>query len=239
MRVAAKSVLIVGIGGLGVPAATVLAASGSLRRLGLMDDGVVELSNLPRQVIYDLSDLGDLKVEAAVRHLARASAVAIETYEYALGPSNAAQMVSSYDFVIDATDNPAAKFLINDSCVEAGVPFVYAGVLGLKGQLMTVVPGRTSCLRCLFEEPPVENEGASCREAGIIGPVAGLIGLLQAQEAMSWLEGAVPRLAGKLLVYDAARTNRIRVLPVSPRPGCGCGAASTRHASTHAPEENR
>ncbi len=141
----------------------------------------------------------------------------------ALDEDNAAELIARHEFVIDGTDNPATKFLINDSCVSAGRPFAYGGVLGFFGQAMTVLPGRTACLRCLFEAPPPENEVANCREAGILGPVAGIIGAVQADEASLFLRGAQPRLRGAILTYDA-RAGRTRVTNISPRQGCRCGA---------------
>ena len=218
-------VLIVGVGGLGVPAAVALARAG-VRRLGLIDPDPIELSNLARQVIYRVSDLGTAKVVAAARRLSeRHAGVQIETRQYELNAANAAEVISHYGFVIDATDNPATKFLINDICVAARRPYVYGGVLGLTGQAMTVIPGRSACLRCLFEEPPDEAEIASCREAGIVGPVAGAIGEIEAAEAIRWLRGETPALASSMLTYDGGGPGRIRLTPVAARPGCGCGAA--------------
>jgi len=217
-------ILIVGAGGLGVPAASALLRAGACD-LGLIDPDPVELSNLPRQVIYGASDIGALKVEAAARRLReKYPAARIETHPFELDAANAARIVDHYGFVIDATDNPAAKFLINDTCEAAGRPFVYAGVLGMTGQAMTVIPGRTACLRCLFEEPPGADEIASCREAGIIGPVAGAIGEVEAAEATRWRAGAMPALAGVMMTYDAS-TTRIRLTPIAARVGCACGAA--------------
>ena len=128
--------------------------------------------------------------------------------EFALDTSNAARMATRYGFIIDATDSPAAKFLINDTCVAAGRPFVYAGVLALAGQSMTVIPGRTACLRCLFQEPPGEAEAASCREAGIIGPVAGAIGEIEAAEAIRW--GREWQIHVDDSSYDLVRASRWR-----------------------------
>jgi molybdopterin-synthase adenylyltransferase len=215
----------VGCGGLGVPAALALARGGA-KRLGLADPDPVELSNLPRQVIYGSSSFGKLKVEAAAKRLReRWPKLGIETFPVALEASNAAELIERHDFIIDATDSPAAKFLINDTCLAVRRPFVYAGVLGMTGQAMTVVPGRTACLRCLFEQPPDPEEIASCRDAGIIGPVAAVIGEIEAAEALQWLRGNKPELAGKILTYDGAGTPRIRVTPVRARVGCRCGAA--------------
>ena len=235
-----QSILIVGIGGLGVPAAGALARGG-VDRLGLVDPDPVELSNLARQVIYGAASIGRLKVEAAAQRLRQKHpGLNVETYPVALEASNAIDLIARYDFVIDATDDPAAKFLINDICIELGRPFVYAGVLGLSGQAMTVMPGRTACLRCLFEEAPDPGEIATCREAGIIGPVAAVIGEIAGAEGLRWLKGAMPELAGKILTYDGSASGRIRSLSVSARAGCGCGAAPrTEDAAALAPARNQ
>jgi molybdopterin-synthase adenylyltransferase len=150
-------------------------------------------------------------------------------------------LIARYDFVIDATDDPAAKFLINDTCLALGRPFVYAGVLGMTGQAMSVLPERTACLRCLFEEAPASGEIASCREAGIIGPVAAVIGEIEAAEALRWLGGGLPQLAGKILTYDAtASGGRMRLLEISARPECACGAARrAENTPAPAPERNQ
>jgi molybdopterin/thiamine biosynthesis adenylyltransferase len=225
---AKKRILIVGIGGLGVPAACALARAG-FAALGLIDPDPVELSNLPRQVIFGESHIGVPKVSAAAAHLAAmVPGAALEPMRARLDAANAREIVSRFDFVIDATDNPASKFLINDVCIELGRPFVYGGVLGLAGQAMTVLPGRTACLRCLFEEPPDEAEIASCREAGIIGPVAGAIGELQAAEALDFVNGRMPALAGAMLTLDGSHTARIRLTPIAARVGCRCGAAESK-----------
>jgi len=219
-------VLIVGAGGLGVPAARALARTGVLD-FGLIDPDPVELSNLPRQVLYGVSDIGTAKVIAAARRLrAMYPSACVSTHDSALAAANAAEIISAYGFIVDATDNPATKFLINDTCIELGRPFVYAGVLGMTGQAMTVIPGRSACLRCLFEEPPGADEIASCRDAGIVGPVAGAIGEIEAAEAMRWIGGQMPALAGKMLTYNAIGS-RIRLTLIAARPGCGCGAANT------------
>jgi molybdopterin/thiamine biosynthesis adenylyltransferase len=204
----------------------VLARAGAhtIGAIGIVDPGAVELSNLARQVIYRATDIATPKVEAAARRLAQMGAgIEVEPYRFALEPSNAERLIGAYDFVIDATDSPAAKFLINDTCVAIERPFVYGGVLGLKGQALTVVPAKTACLRCLFEEPPDETEIASCRDAGIVGPIAAVIGELQAAEAIAWLRDRRSRLAGKILSYDGA-SGRIRIAPIEPRRGCRCGA---------------
>jgi len=216
-------VLIVGAGGLGVPAALRLAQAG-VKHLTLIDPERIELSNLARQIIYRTGDIGLFKAEVAARRLtANFPGLDAVPITGALGEQNAAELIARHDFVIDGTDNPAIKFLISDSCVAKERPFAYGGVLGFFGQAMTVLPGQTACLRCLFEAPPAESEIASCREAGILGPVAGVIGALQADEASLFVRGARPRLCGAILTYDA-RAGRTRVTAISPRQGCGCGA---------------
>ena len=212
------------MGGLGVPASWALARAGA-QRLTLVDPDPVELSNLARQVIYRSRDIGTPKVEAAARWLGEHfPGVNVEPHAIALDASNAASLIDAHDFVIDATDSPAAKFLINDTCVAARTPFVYGGVVGMTGQAMTVIPGETACIRCVFETPPDDDEIQSCREAGIVGPVAAAIGEMQAAEAMRALRAQTLSLSGKILTYDASGPARVRITTVSPRPGCGCGA---------------
>jgi molybdopterin-synthase adenylyltransferase len=225
-------VLIVGLGGLGVPAARALARHGAAR-LTLVDPGPVELSNLARQVIYRIADIGAPKADAARRRLhERFGAFTIDWRALELTADNAHALIAAHDFVIDATDNPAAKFVINDACIADRVPFSYGGVLGMTGQAMTVIPGATPCLRCLFETPPGDGEIASCREAGILGPVAGAIGEVQAAEAMRVLADRPAELAGAMLTYDAsAAPPRVRITPVDARRGCDCGAWSAAHGS--------
>ncbi len=222
---AAESILIVGLGGLGVPALWALARAGA-SRVTLVDPDPVELSNLARQVIYRERDIGAPKVEAAARWLVeRFPVVNVERHAIALDTSNAARLVAAHHFVIDATDSPVAKFLINDTCIAARTPFIYGGVVGMTGQAMTVLPGETACIRCVFETPPDEDEIQSCREAGIVGPVAGAIGEMQAGEAMRALRAQRPLLSGKILTYDASGPARVRIAEVNPRPGCICGAS--------------
>jgi molybdopterin/thiamine biosynthesis adenylyltransferase len=221
--------LIVGVGGLGVPALWSLARAGA-RRLTLVDPDPVELSNLARQVIFRDLDIGTPKVEAAARWLGeRFPDLNVEHHAIALDASNAERLITKHDFVIDATDSPVAKFLINDTCIAAQTPFVYGGVVGMTGQAMTVIPGETACIRCVFETPPDEAEIQNCREAGIVGPVAGAIGEMQAAEAMRASRAQPFLLSGKILTYDASGQSRVRITSVSPRRGCGCDAWKREH----------
>jgi molybdopterin/thiamine biosynthesis adenylyltransferase len=220
-----RAVLVVGAGGLGVPAIIALGACGRFA-LGLVDPERVELSNLARQVIYGARHIDMYKVEAAARYLRERFGLRdVKPMSMAVGTSNAAELVVRYDFVIDATDDPTVKFLLNDVCVAAQRPFCYGGVLGFRGQAMTVLAPGTACLRCLFENPPEAGETASCRDAGIVGPVAGLIGFVQAREAITCLDGRRPRLAGRLFTYDALGRASAKILPVRPRDDCTCAAA--------------
>jgi molybdopterin/thiamine biosynthesis adenylyltransferase len=218
-RVGDGRVLIVGVGGLGVPAALSLAAAG-VGTLGLIDGDVVDLSNLHRQIAYRTSDVGRPKVlVTAERIRALHSTVSVRCFEERLTASNLADVFPGFDFIIDGTDQIASKYLVNDGAVLHQIPFSHAGVLGFDGQTMTVIPHRSACLRCLFPLPPPANEVATCQEAGVIGPLPGSIGLVQAAEALKYLLGIGQLLAGRLLTYDAA-TGRWRTVAVSPNPNC-------------------
>ncbi|MGB6553947.1 MAG: ThiF family adenylyltransferase [Candidatus Binataceae bacterium] len=220
-----RRILIIGAGGLGAPAASALARAGAAR-ITIVDPDPVDLSNLARQVIYRIEDLGQPKVRAAAHRLGIAFPhLEIEPRAIAFDVNNGPALAAAHDFIIDATDDPSVKFLINDIACDSNRPFVYGGVLGMAGQAMTVLPGRSACLRCLFEAPPEPGEIASCRDAGIIGPVAGAIAEIQAAEALAYIRGATPRLAGRILTYDAAISARFRLTAVAAREGCGCGAA--------------
>jgi molybdopterin-synthase adenylyltransferase len=222
-------VLIVGLGGLGSPAALWLARAG-IGTLGLVDSDAVDRSNLNRQVIYRTSDIGRRKVLAAAERVRTVnSTVQVETFDQRLAPPAVVSLFQRFDFVIDATDQIASKYLVNDGAVLAGVAFSHAGVVGLQGQTMTVLPRRSACLRCLFPVPPREGEIASCQEAGIIGSIAGSIGMVQAVEAVKHLTGVGGRLTDRLLTYDAV-TDRWRTVPLSRHRHCPlCGDRQTIH----------
>jgi len=235
-RLASGRVLIIGVGGLGTPAALQLAAAG-IGTLGLVDSDTVDVSNLHRQILYRTADLGRSKVVAAAERLAAAyPSVAVRCFPQRLTADNAAHLFGDFDFVIDATDGSASKYLVNDAAVLSRVPFSHAGVLAFHGQTMTVLPGRSACLRCLFPTPPKPGELPTCQEAGIIGSVAGTIGLLQATEALKFLLGAGQLLTDRLLTYDAAAA-RWRTVVLRRRRDCPlCGDRPTIH--TPAAAEN-
>jgi len=201
-KLAAASVLIIGLGGLGSPAALYLAAAG-VGRIGIADADVVELSNLQRQVIHTTNDIGREKVESArEKILALNPDVEVITYPEYLNSRNISDIISGYDFIVDGTDNYASKFLINDACVLADKPFVHAGILGFYGELMTVIPHKTPCYRCLFSAPPTEASGLIEGKPGVVGGMPGVIGSLEALEAIKFILGEGELCTGKLLIID-------------------------------------
>ena len=214
-RLARTRALIVGIGGLGAPAAMALAAAG-VGTLVLVDPDTVELSNLHRQPLYETADVGRAKVDVAAARLRAAHpAVRVVTHRARFAPDH----LASCDVVLDGTDSIAAKFLVNDACVDAGVPLVHAGVLGFCAQILTVLPGRSACYRCVFEEAPPPGDVPSCQDAGVLGPVPPLAGALQAAEALRVLTGVEATHADRLLSFDL-HAGRWRVVPVAARPSC-------------------
>jgi molybdopterin/thiamine biosynthesis adenylyltransferase len=215
--------LIVGVGGLGSPAAMALADAG-VGTLGLVDPDTVELSNLHRQPLYLESDVGSPKVDAAATRLrVEHPALRVETWRTRFD-LDTAPLLDGFDVVLDGTDSVAAKFAVNDAAVARRVPLIHAGAIGTRAQLLTILPGETACYRCLFEEPPPADEVASCEEAGVLGPVVVLAGSLQAADAIRLLSGAAPLFAGRLLAFDTGAGSWRRIV-VAPRPGCpACGA---------------
>jgi thiazole biosynthesis adenylyltransferase ThiF len=198
-------VLIIGAGGLGAPAALYLAAAG-VGTIGIVDADEVDLSNLQRQVIHTTADLGKAKVKSAAETMTAINPdVKVNTYRMFVDSTNILDLVKEYDFVIDGTDNFPAKFLINDACVMAKVPFSHAGIIRFKGQLMTYVPGEGPCYRCVFKNPPPKDAVPTCKQAGVIGAMGGVIGSLQAMEAVKYIIGKGDLLTGKLLTYDALK----------------------------------
>ena len=195
--------LVVGVGALGSAAAEVLAAAG-VGRLRLVDFDVVERSNLHRQLLHRTADLGRPKVESAAARLGAAyPEVAIETAATRLDAGNADTLFAGQACVVDATDGIAAKFLLNDLAIRLRKPLVHGGILRFHGQLLSVLPGVSACLRCLFESPPDPATIPSCQEAGVIGSLAGTIGTLQAAEAVRIVTGEGTLLTDRLLTYDA------------------------------------
>lgn len=204
--------LIVGAGGLGSPAALYLAGAG-IGTLGIIDADTVSISNLQRQIMHSTDTEQMNKAESAKLSLQKLNNhIEVKTYPYSLTPENAGDIISGYDFIIDAVDNFETKFLINDTCVLLEKPFSHAGILRFEGQVMTYVPGDYPCYRCIFEEIPKQGMAPGCSQAGIIGAVAGVIGSIQALEAVKYLLGAGELLTGKLFVFDglSMRTRIVR-----------------------------
>ena len=199
------SVLIIGAGGLGAPAALYLATAG-VGTIGIVDADEVDLSNLQRQVIHTTNDVGKAKVKSAAETMEAINPdVTVKTYRTFVDSTNIMDLIKDYDFIIDGTDNFPAKFLINDACVMAGKPFSHAGIIRFKGQLMTYVPGEGPCYRCVFKNPPPKDAVPTCKQAGVIGAMGGVIGSLQAMEAIKYIIGKGELLTGKLLTYDALK----------------------------------
>lgn len=223
-KLANAKICMIGAGGLGSPASLYLAAAG-VGTIGIVDADEVELSNLQRQIVHDTSRIGIKKVLSAKETLKRLNPdTIVHTYPVYADQSNMTDIIKAYDFVIDAADNFDTKFLINDACVHAEKPFVHAGVIGFQGQLMTYIPGHGPCYRCVFKEPPPKGAVPSAKEAGIFGTVCGVIGSLQAMEAIKYILGAGELLTGKLLTYDAlsARFRTVSLPPNAPDcPACG------------------
>lgn len=218
-----KSVLIIGAGGLGSPAALYLAAAG-VGTVGIADYDEVELSNLQRQVLHHTADVGKPKVESAREKLTALNPdVQVVPYPDRITPENILEISARYDFVIDATDNFDAKFLINDACVLTGKAFSHGGILRFDGQTMTVMPGVSACYRCIFPEPPEGDLAIACARAGVLGVLPGVIGAVQATEALKFLAGIGDLLTNRLLTYNALSL-KFREIPVKRNASCPvCG----------------
>lgn len=200
-RLEQASIAIVGVGGLGSPVALYLAAAG-VGRLGLIDDQDVELSNLNRQVIFEECDVGRPKVEAAAGRLLLLDAgLRVDARRENIRASNVGELFADYDVVVDGTDAFETKFLLNDAAVLQRKPLIHGAVLRWGGQVTTVLPD-APCLRCLFVEPPEPGEVLSCEEAGIIGAVTGVVGSVQAEEAIKLVLGVGNPLSGRIFQHD-------------------------------------
>lgn len=221
-------VLIIGAGGLGSPAALYLAAAG-VGTIGIVDADVVDLSNLQRQVIHTTGDLGKQKVLSAKETMEAINPdVKVNAYHEFVSSENILRLIEDYDFILDGTDNFPAKFLINDACVMAKKPFCHAGIIRFQGQLMTVIPGEGPCYRCVFKNPPPKDAVPTCKQAGVIGAMAGVIGCLQAMEAVKFLTGAGDLLVGSLLTFDALKMDFHKVkLPKRDENCAICGSHPT------------
>lgn len=220
-------VLVVGTGGLGAPISYYLAAAG-VGTIGIVDNDRVDISNLQRQIIHLTKDIGVPKVHSAKeKMLAINPNIEVKTYRDYLDVDNADRIIEGYQFVIDGSDNFATKFLINDACVLASIPFSHAGVLGFDGQTMTVIPGETACYRCVFRQPPPEDLVPTCAQMGVLGAIAGTLGTIQATEAIKYITGVGELLTNTLLTLNGATTD-FRKVTLRRQPQCAvCGESPT------------
>lgn len=221
----ASSALVVGAGGLGSPALLYLAAAG-IGRIGVIDGDRVDLSNLNRQILHGERSVGARKADSAAEALrAIRPDLKVEAHAEALSADNAAELFRRYDVVVDGSDNFPTKYLCSDASVLTGVPLVHAGVLRFGGQIMTVVPGKGPCLRCLIPDIPPRRDAPTCSESGVVGAAAGVLGSWQAVEAIKLLAGVGEPLCGRLLSLDTL-AGSASTLSVRRNPGCpACGAA--------------
>jgi len=218
-KLLSSKVLIVGAGGLGAPAALYLAAAG-VGTIGIIDSDKVDLTNLQRQIIHHTDDVGVEKTTSAKNKMRAINPdITVKTYQTRVTAENISEIIRGYDFVIDGTDNFPAKFLVNDACYFEKVPFSHAGILTFDGQLITVIPGETTCYRCIFHSPPPEGVVPSCSQAGVLGVLAGVIGSLQAAEAIKYLLGIGDLLTNTLLTYNAL-TAEFRKVRLNRNPNC-------------------
>lgn len=218
LRLLQSRVLIIGLGGLGSPALYYLSACG-IGEIGIADGDRVELSNLNRQILHGEEDLGKEKTVSARESIARLRTEGrLNLHPVRITAANAPEIINSYDFVVEATDSFEAKLLINDVCVKLGKPFSHAGILGMCGQTMTVVPGKGPCFRCVFGDLPPPGRAVTPSEAGVMGSVTGVMGAIQATEAIKYLLNCGDLLVGRLLTWDAlSMTFRSIKLPPARR----------------------
>ena len=235
-RLRGARAIVVGAGALGSPVAQYLAGAG-VGRLGIVDGDSVELSNLHRQPLHFTPDIGTGKAESAAAKLALLNPeVVVEPYPAVLCPQNAATIVAGADVVVDCTDSFEARYAINDACCAEGIDLVEAGVVAFDGLVLSIRPGRSACYRCAFPQPPPATGRRSCREAGVLGAMAGIVGSIQALEALKLLSGVGEPLLDRILQLDGHGMSQTLVA-TSRRAGCpACGAIAAAH-ETAAPAQ--
>jgi len=218
-----SKVLLLGAGGLGAPSSVYLAAAG-VGTLGMVDDDVVDLSNLQRQIIHAQDRIGMPKVESAKKTLAGLNPdVKVIPHKMRLVAENILPLLAEYDLVVDGADNFPTRYLLNDAALKLGKPVVHASIYRFEGQVTAFIPGKGPCYRCLYPSPPPPDMAPSCQEAGVLGVLPGIIGSIQANEAIKILLGIGQTLAGRLLMFDALRT-KFRELKLRRDPACPtCG----------------
>ncbi|MGA7613924.1 MAG: molybdopterin-synthase adenylyltransferase MoeB [Thermoanaerobaculia bacterium] len=220
---ARASVLLIGAGGLGSPASLYLAAAG-VGRIGIADGDVVDASNLHRQVLHSTATVGESKVDSARERLTSLNPhVRIETFRSTVTSQNVRELMEAYDLVLDGSDNFPTRYLVNDAAVLLGKTNIYGSVFRFDGQASVFAPGEGPCYRCLYPDPPPPGTVPSCEEGGVLGVVPGIIGMIQATEAVKRILGIGTNLIGRLLLFDALqmRFREIRIARVATCPVCG------------------
>jgi molybdopterin-synthase adenylyltransferase len=221
-----SKVLVIGTGGLGSPIALYLAAAG-VGTIGLVDADVVDLSNLQRQVIHFTPDVGRPKVTSAREKINQMNPdVTVHELNMRVDTSNILDVIADYDFIIEGTDNFPTKFLVNDACILADKPFNQGGILRFQGQTMTHVPGSAS-YRCVYRQPPPPGAVPTCSEAGVLGAIAGMLGTIQAAEAVKYLVGIGDLLVNRILMFDALKME-FRTVPVKKTEWGNVAAENTK-----------
>jgi molybdopterin/thiamine biosynthesis adenylyltransferase/rhodanese-related sulfurtransferase len=227
-----SSVLLIGAGGLGSPAGLYLAAAG-VGTIGIVDSDVVEESNLQRQIIHDTDTLGVLKAESAKERIQKLNKdVKVITHPVRLDTSNVAELIRDYDVIVDGSDNFDTRYALNDAAVPMGKPVVHGSIFRFEGMVSTFVPFEGPCYRCLYPEPPPPELAPSCSEAGVLGVLPGIVGCLQANEALKLIIGYGQPLMGRLLTFDAHTTQfgEVKARRDPSCPTCGEGAIPPERA---------
>ncbi|MFQ5866893.1 MAG: ThiF family adenylyltransferase [bacterium] len=226
-KIMKAKVLIIGCGGLGSPCAFYLAGAG-VGKIGLVDSDKVELNNLQRQILHSTKDIGVPKTESAKNKLQNLNTdIEVATYQLRLNSDNILDIIKDYDIIVDGSDNFPTRYLVNDACVLLNKPFSHAGILRFDGQATTVLPQQGPCYRCLFPEPPPPGLVPSCQEAGILGVVAGVLGIIQASEVLKLILGKGELLIGRLLIFDALEMSFRSVKFVRDKDCLVCGDKPT------------
>jgi len=222
-----SKVLVIGAGGLGSPVIQYLSAAG-IGLLGIMDHDIVDLSNMQRQTIHDTNDIGKLKVYSAKEKVALLNPdVQVKVYPYAANISNIKDILNPYDLVIDCCDNFSTRYLVNDTAYLLKKPYFYGAAVRFDGHAAVFYPTKGPCYRCIFPELPTDDNINSCAESGVFNVVPGIIGLIQASEALKWLLGIGDALLGRLIVFNALSMN-FREISVKSRSSCDlCGVNPT------------
>jgi molybdopterin/thiamine biosynthesis adenylyltransferase len=222
-KISSGRVLLIGAGGLGSPAAYYLNAAG-VGTIGIVDDDVVDLTNLHRQILHFTNDIGKSKVVSAEESLTALNPDSqVIAYRERLTVSNAMEIIQDYDVVVDCADNFGTKFLLNDACIMAGKPLIYGAVLRFIGQVLTILPGEGPCYRCLFRMPPPSGIAPTSAQAGLLGVLPGTIGLIQATEVLKYFLGLGDLLVGKMLTYNllTLEFSKIKIRKDPDCPVCG------------------